>query len=69
MFNCLLIIGKRRDIALEELLSIAHVKAKLMHELEKDVEPLAQITVGSALIVDGMAFIHQIHTMSSTFGQ
>ena len=45
------------------------VKAKLMHELEKDVEQLAQIPVGSALIVDGMAFIHQIHTMTSTFGQ
>ena len=45
------------------------VKAKLMHELEKDVEHLAQVPVGSALIVDGMAFINQIHTMASTFGQ
>ena len=40
-----------------------------MHELEKDVEPLAQVPAGSALIVDGMAFIHQIHTMPSTLGQ
>ena len=31
-----------------------------------DVRTLAQIPVGSALIVDGMAFIPQIHTMSST---
>ena len=86
MFNRLLIIGKSRDIDLEELLSYAlspvpmslgttdgtpckTVKAKLMHELEKDVEPLAQVPAGSALIVDGMAFIHQIHTMPSTFGQ
>ena len=45
------------------------VKAKLMHELEKGVEHLAHVPVGSALIVDGMAFIHQIHTMTSTFGQ
>ena len=86
MFNRLLIIGKSRDIDLEELLSYAltpvpmslgttdgtpckTVKAKLMHELEKDVEPLAQVPAGSALIVDGMAFIHQIHTMPSTFSQ
>ena len=45
------------------------VKVKLMHELEKDVEPLAQVPAGSALIVDGMAFMHQIHTMPSTSGQ
>ena len=45
------------------------VKVKLMHELEKDVEHLAQVPAGSALIVDGMAFIHQIQTMPSTFGQ
>ena len=86
MFNRLLIIGKSRDIDLEELLSYAlspvpmslgttdgtpckTVKAKLMHELEKDVKPLAQVSAGSALIVDGMAFIHQINTMPSTFGQ
>ena len=31
------------------------VMAKLMHELEKDVEPLAQVVAGSDLIVDGMA--------------
>ena len=48
MFKCLLIIGKSRNIYLEELLSNAHVKAKLMHELEKDVLPLALIPVGSA---------------------
>ena len=59
MFNRLLIIGKSRDIDLEELLSYAlspvpmslgttdgtpckTVKAKLMHELEKDVKHLAQ---------------------------
>ena len=40
MFNRLLIIGKNRDIVLEELLSCKTVKAKLMHELEKDIEPL-----------------------------
>ena len=34
------------------------VTAKLMHELEKDVEPLALVQAGSVLIVDGMAFIH-----------
>ena len=45
------------------------VKAKLMHGLEKDVEPLPHVPAGSALIVEGMAFIHQIHTMPSTFGQ
>ena len=45
------------------------VKAKLMHELEKDVEHIDQVPAGSALIVDGIAFIHQIHTMPSTFGQ
>ena len=45
------------------------VNAKLMHELEKDVGPLAQVQAGSALIVDRMACIHQIHTMPSTFGQ
>ena len=43
------------------------VKAKLMHELEKGVEHSGP--VGSALIVDGVALIHQIHTMTSTFGQ
>ena len=81
MYNRLLIIGKRRDIDLDELLSYSlssvpislgitdgtsckTVKAKLMHESEKDVEPLAHVPAGSALIVDGMAFIHQIHTMS-----
>ena len=86
MFNRLLIIGKSRDIDLEDLLSYAlslvpmslgitdgtpckTVKAKLMHELEKDVEPHAQVPAGFALIVDGMAFIHQINTMPSTFGQ
>ena len=86
MFNRLLIIGKSRDIDLEELFSYAlslvpmslgttegtpfkTVNAKLMHELEKNVAPLAQVPAGSALIVDGMAFIHQIHTMPSTFGQ
>ena len=69
MFNCLLITGKSRNIDLEELLSSTHVKAKLMFALEKDIEPLTQIPVGSALIVDGMAFIHQIHTMYSIFGQ
>ena len=46
-----------------------NVKAKLMHELDKDVESLAQVQVGSALIVDGKTFIHQIHTIPSTFGQ
>ena len=78
MFNRLLIIGKIRDIDLEELLSYAlgpvsmslgttdgtpckTDKAKLMHELEK-------VPIGSALIVDGMACIHKIHTLSSTFG-
>ena len=83
MFNRLLIIGKSRDIGLEELLSYAlspvpmylgttdgthckTVKDKLMHELEKDVEPLAQVRDDDALIVDVMAFIH---TMPSTFGQ
>ena len=45
------------------------VRAKLMHELEKDVKPLAQVPAGSALIVDWMAFMHQIHTIPSTFGQ
>ena len=45
------------------------VKAKLMHEIEKDVEPLAQIPAGTALIVDGMAFIQQIYTVPSTFGE
>ena len=45
------------------------VNDKLMYESENDVEPLAQVLVGSALIVDGMAFTHQIHTMPSTFGQ
>ena len=39
------------------------VKAKLMHALEKDVEPLVQVSSDSALIVNGMSFIHQIHTM------
>ena len=34
-----------------------------------DVEHLDQVPAGSALIVDGMALIHQIHTMSCTFGQ
>ena len=63
MFYRLLIIGKSRDIDLEELLSYAlspvpmslgttdgtpckTVKAKLIHELEKDVEPLAQVPAG-----------------------
>ena len=45
------------------------IEAKLMHELEKDVEPLAHVPASSALFVDGMAFIHQIHTMNITFGQ
>ena len=69
MFNCLLIIGKNIYIALEEMLSSGHVNAKLMHELEKDVKPLAHIPVGSSLIVDGMTFIHQIHTLFSTFSK
>ena len=85
-FNRLLIIGKSRDIDLEELLSYAlspvpmsfgttdgtpckNVKVKLMHELEKGVEHLSQLPAGSALIVDGMAFIHQIQTMPSSFGK
>ena len=85
-FNRLLIIGKSRDIDLEELLSYSlspvpmsfrttdgtpckTVKVKLMHELEKGVEHLAQVPAGFALIVDGMAFIHQIQTMPSYFGQ
>ena len=83
MFNRLIIIGKSRDIDLEELLSYAlspvpmslgttdgtpctTVNAKLMHELDKDVEP---IPAGSALNVDGMAFINKINIMPSTFGQ
>ena len=45
------------------------VKAKLIHELDKYVDTLAQVPDGSALIVDGMAFIRQIHTMPSAFGQ
>ena len=45
------------------------VNAKLMHELDKDDEPLVQVPPGFALIVDVIAFIHQIHTMPSTFGQ
>ena len=45
------------------------VKAKRMHEFEKGVKHLAQVPVGSALIVDGKTFIHQIHTMTSTFGK
>ena len=45
------------------------VNAKLMHALEKDVEHLDQVPAGSALFFDGMAFIHKIHTMPSTFGQ
>ena len=84
MFNCLLIIGKSRYIDLEELLSCAPrpvpmsletlmehpaILNKLMHELEKDVEPLAHVPVGSALNVKGMAFIHQIHIMPRAFGQ
>ena len=40
-----------------------------MHELEKDVGRHVQVPAGSALIVDGMTFIHQIHTMASTVGQ
>ena len=31
------------------------VKAKLMHELEKGVEPLSHVVAGFASIVDGMA--------------
>ena len=85
-FNRLLIIGKSRDIDLEELLSYAPspvhmsfgtsdgtpckiVKTKLMHALYMDVEHLDQVPAGSDLFVDGMALIHQIHTMSCTFGQ
>ena len=45
------------------------VKVKRMHELDKDVEHLAQVSAGSALIVDRMTFIYQIQTMPSTFGQ
>ena len=65
MCNRLLIIGKSRDIDLEELLSYTlsplpmylgitegtpykTVKAKLMHELEKVFEPVAQVPAGSA---------------------
>ena len=44
------------------------VKAKLMHDLEKDIEPLVPVPGGSALIV-GMTFIYQIHAQPSTFGQ
>ena len=43
--------------------------AKLMHELEKVVNPLAPVPAGLASIVDGIALIHQIHTMLCTFGQ
>ena len=45
------------------------VNIKLMHEFYKDVKPLAQVPSGFALIVDGMTFIHHIHTMPSTVGQ
>ena len=82
MFNGLLIIGKSRYIDLEELLSYTSamslgtidgipcktVKSKQMHALENDVYPLAQVPAGSDLIVDGMPFIDQIHTMPSIFG-
>ena len=76
MFNCLLIIGKSRYIYLVELLSYAlspvpndgtrckTVYAKLMHELEEDVVPLALVPVVSALIVHSPN-PHDV----STFGQ
>ena len=44
-------------------------KSKLIHELEKDTECVPNIPVGSALMVDGMAFIQQMQKVSSTFGQ
>ena len=44
-------------------------KSQLIHELEKDTECVPNIPVGSALMVDGMAFIQQMQKVPSTFGQ
>lgn len=45
-------------------------KSKLMHELEKGTECTPGFPSGSALIVDGMAFIQQqVHNIPPTFGQ
>lgn len=44
-------------------------KSALLHELEKGTECVSRVPAGSALIVDAMAFIHQMHNIPPTFGQ
>lgn len=44
-------------------------KSKLMHELEKGCENIDQVPRGSALIVDGLAYIQQLYNIPTTFGQ
>jgi len=40
-----------------------------MHELEKVAECVPGVPLGSALIIDGMAFIQQAQNIPVTFGQ
>ena len=44
-------------------------KSRLMHHLQEDKFLVNDMPPGSALIIDGMAFIQQMQNILSTFGK
>ena len=44
-------------------------KSALLHKLEQDVEPISDLPIGSAILMDGMALVRQIKTTKVTYSQ
>ena len=44
-------------------------KSALLHKLEQDVEPVSDLPIGCAILMDGMAHVQQIKTTKMTYSQ
>ena len=44
-------------------------KSALLHKLEQDVEPVSDLPIGCAILMDGMALVRQIKTTKMTYSQ
>ena len=44
-------------------------KSALLHKLEQDVEPVSDLPIGCAILMDGMALVRQIKTTKMTHSQ
>ena len=44
-------------------------KSALLHKLEQDVEPVSDLPIGCAILMDGIALVRQIETTEMTYSQ